>query len=120
MACPAKKGAAVAGTACGERLGAEVVGTVFYGTLLKTMRASNLKGQYGHGGRGEEVFQAQLDQTLADQAGQAASFNLADIYPGDSVLVPRKLVEIHWIKETKDITQILFQMAVVVGVLAAI
>jgi Rod binding domain-containing protein len=56
-----------------------VVGSVFYGTLLKNLRASELKGEYGHGGRGEEVFQAQLDQTLADQAGQAASFNLADI-----------------------------------------
>jgi len=50
----------------------------------------------------------------------SGSFSAADIYPGDSVLVPRKLVKIHWIKEAKDITQILFQMAVVVGVLAAI
>jgi len=49
-----------------------------------------------------------------------SSFSSAELYPGDSVLVPRKLVKIHWIKETKDITQILFQMAVVVGVLAAI
>jgi hypothetical protein len=36
------------------------------------------------------------------------------------VLVPRKLVKIHWIKEVKDITQIMFQIAVVVGVLVAI
>ena len=56
-----------------------VVGSVFYGTLLKNLRASNLKGTYGHGGRGEEVFQAQLDQTLADQAGRARSFDLADL-----------------------------------------
>jgi ribosomal protein L24E len=48
------------------------------------------------------------------------SFSSAEVYPGDSVLVPRKLVKIHWVKEAKDITQILFQMAVVVGVLAAI
>ena len=50
----------------------------------------------------------------------SGSFSSAQIYLGDSVLVPRKLVRIHWIKETKDITQILFQMAIVVGVLAAI
>ena len=50
----------------------------------------------------------------------SGSFNSAEVYPGDSVLVPRKLVEIHWIKETKDITQIMFQIAVTVGVLLAI
>jgi protein involved in polysaccharide export with SLBB domain len=50
----------------------------------------------------------------------SGSFRSAQIYPGDSVLVPRKLVKIHWIKEVKDITQIMFQIAVVVGVLAAI
>jgi protein involved in polysaccharide export with SLBB domain len=50
----------------------------------------------------------------------SGGFGSAQLYPGDSVLVPRKLVKIHWIKEAKDITQILFQMAIVVGVLAAI
>jgi protein involved in polysaccharide export with SLBB domain len=48
------------------------------------------------------------------------SFKSAKIYPGDSLLVPRELVRIHWIKEVRDITQILFQIAVVVGVIAAI
>ena len=36
------------------------------------------------------------------------------------MLVPRKLVKIHWIKETKDITQIMFQIAVTLGVFLAI
>ena len=48
------------------------------------------------------------------------SFKSANIYPGDSLLVPRELVKIQWLKEVKDITQILFQIAVVVGVIAAI
>jgi Rod binding domain-containing protein len=55
-----------------------LVGTVFYGTLLRQMRDSKLKGKYGHGGRGEEIFQAQLDQRFAEQAGQASSNALAD------------------------------------------
>ena len=50
----------------------------------------------------------------------SGSFSSAEIYRGDSVLVPRKLVKIHWIKEAKDITQIMFQIAVVVGVIAAL
>lgn len=48
-----------------------VVGSVFYGTLLKTVRESKLKGPYGHGGRGEEVFAAQLHEVLAERAGTA-------------------------------------------------
>ena len=55
----------------------QIVGTVFYGTLLKTMRASSIKGQYGHGGRGEEVFQAQWDALIAERMGTASRDGLA-------------------------------------------
>lgn len=54
----------------------QVVGSVFYGTLLKTMRESPLKGTIGHGGRGEEMFQGQLDQLLVERAGGARSYDL--------------------------------------------
>ncbi len=56
----------------------EVVGQVFYGTLLRQVRSESLKGAYGHGGRGEEVFQAQLDQHLSEQMGKARTTDLAD------------------------------------------
>lgn len=73
-----------AGGQAGPRLKAlrdvagQVVGSVFYGQLLRNLRDSSLKGQYGHGGRGEEVFQAQMDQFLAEEAGQARGFDLAE------------------------------------------
>jgi Rod binding domain-containing protein len=51
----------------------QVVGSVFFGTLMKTMRDSELKGKYGHGGRGEEVFSAQLHGVLAERMGEASS-----------------------------------------------
>lgn len=54
----------------------EFVGLTFYGTLMKMTRNSALKGPYGHGGRGEEVFRAQLDQELAKRAGRASSSSL--------------------------------------------
>ncbi len=61
-----------------------VVGNVFFGTLLHAVRASapasggsNFNG-YGRGGRGEEVFQAQLDQFLAEESGRAYGTNLTD------------------------------------------
>jgi hypothetical protein len=49
----------------------QVVGSVFFGTLLKTMRESKLNGTIGHGGRGEEVFSAQLHGMLAERMGQS-------------------------------------------------
>ena len=58
---------------------AQVVGSVFYGTLLKTMRESELKGPYGHGGRGEEVFSAQLDGILAERMGVATRGGLSEV-----------------------------------------
>lgn len=56
----------------------QAVGSIFYGTLLKTMRESPLKGTIGHGGRGEEVFQNQLDQLFVERAGNARSYDLND------------------------------------------
>ena len=48
-----------------------VVGSVFFGTMLRTMRESGHKPAYGHGGRGEEVFAAQLHNLLAERMAAA-------------------------------------------------
>ena len=56
----------------------EFVGVMFYGTMMKMMRNSVVKGQYGHGGRGEEVFQAQLDFELARRMGQSQDNSLTE------------------------------------------
>lgn len=53
-----------------EKVG-EFVGQIFYGTLLRQMQESKLKGEYFHGGRGEEVFKAQLGMELARRMGRA-------------------------------------------------
>jgi hypothetical protein len=37
--------------------------------------------------------------------------------PGDSIIVPEKLLETRLMKDVKDITQIMFQIAVTTGVL---
>jgi hypothetical protein len=41
----------------------------------------------------------------------------ARVEPGDSILVPEKLVQVRAMKDVKDITQILYQIAVTAGVL---
>ncbi len=53
----------------------EMVGTTFYGQMLKIARSSPLKGKYGHGGRGEEIFQGQLDAELARNMGRGMKNN---------------------------------------------
>ena len=57
----------------------QVIGSVFFGPMLRTARSSSLKGSFGHGGRGEEIFQGQLDQMMAERAGEATRFELADV-----------------------------------------
>jgi hypothetical protein len=56
----------------------QVVGSVFYGTMLRAMRESELKGKYGHGGRGEEIFAGQLHGILAERAGAATSGSIGE------------------------------------------
>jgi hypothetical protein len=37
--------------------------------------------------------------------------------PGDTIVVPEQLERVAWLREFKDITQILYQIAVTAGVL---
>jgi protein involved in polysaccharide export with SLBB domain len=43
-----------------------------------------------------------------------------ELDPGDTIVVPRKMDRFFWVKFTKDITQILFQIAVAAGVVLAL
>ncbi len=56
-----------------------VAGSVFFGTLLKSMRDSTLKGPYGHGGRGEDVFAAQLHGIIAERMGASMRGGLGEV-----------------------------------------
>ncbi|RJR15471.1 MAG: polysaccharide export protein [Nitrospiraceae bacterium] len=42
---------------------------------------------------------------------------IKEIEPGDTIVVPEKLERIAWLREIKDVTQILYQIAVTAGVL---
>ena len=47
-------------------------------------------------------------------------FMNARVEPGDSIVVPEKLLQARFMKDVKDITQILYQIAVTTGVLIAL
>ena len=67
----------------------DFVGQTFYGTLLKEMRKTVGEPAYFHGGRAEEIFQSQLDQTLVEEISSAT----ADTITGpmfDLFMLPRK------------------------------
>ena len=50
----------------------------------------------------------------------SGGFLSAKVEPGDSIVVPEKLVQTRLMKEVKDITQILYQIAVTAGVLIVV
>lgn len=56
----------------------EMVGVTFFGQMLKMARNTCLKGEIGHGGRGEDIFGAQLDQELARRAGAGMKDSLSE------------------------------------------
>lgn len=56
----------------------ELVGSVFFGEIFRALRNSRLQGPYGHGGRGEEIFSAQLHGILAERMGHGARLGIND------------------------------------------
>jgi flagellar protein FlgJ len=56
----------------------QFVGETFYGQMIKAMRSTVGKPAYFYGGRGEEVFQGQLDQQMAQQLTQVTAAKFAE------------------------------------------
>jgi hypothetical protein len=56
----------------------QFVGEAFFGQMMKAMRSTVGKPAYFHGGRAEEVFQGQLDQTLAQHLTDASAERFAE------------------------------------------
>jgi len=54
------------------------IGESFFGQMLKSMRSTQGKAAYFHGGHAEEVFRGQLDQTLAQEMTKSSADKIAD------------------------------------------
>jgi flagellar protein FlgJ len=56
----------------------DFVGQTMFGQMLSSMRSTLGKPAYFHGGRGEEVFQQQLDQILVEEISKSSASTVAD------------------------------------------
>jgi hypothetical protein len=54
------------------------VGETFYGQMIKSMHKMHGKPSYFYGGRAEEAFQSQLDQTWAQEMSKATAHSFTD------------------------------------------
>ncbi|HAO93505.1 MAG: hypothetical protein A2X93_08055 [Deltaproteobacteria bacterium GWC2_56_8] len=48
---------------------------------------------------------------------ESGGFMSTRLDPGDTIVIPEKIEKVNWLREVKDITQILYQIAVTAGVL---
>ena len=56
----------------------DFVGQTFFGELIKSYRSTQQPLAYFHGGRAEQIFQAQLDQVLAEALSERSADKIAD------------------------------------------
>jgi hypothetical protein len=56
----------------------QFVGEAFFGQMIKAMRSTVGKPAYFHGGRGEDAFQGQLDQKMAEELAEKSASRFAD------------------------------------------
>ena len=90
-----------------------------------------MTGGYSKYADEDRVYVLKIDGTAKKLASDFFSWNssnnrwemdgfgeeIKDIEPGDTIVVPEKLDHIAWMREIKDITQILYQIATTAGVL---
>ena len=114
----------------------QVIGSVYNQTAFVydkdkgVSRYIDLAGGYTENADKKRVYVLKADGTAVKPGGgflgiswskgsNRWEFGGQELDPGDTIVVPEKIVRIAWMREIKDITQILFQIAVTAGVLIA-
>jgi protein involved in polysaccharide export with SLBB domain len=112
-----------------------VVGRVYNPTGVVFSPANDRVGYYLHKVGGptesadrEHIFLIKADGSVVTRENAGGGFFAfgdkgvmsAKVEPGDSIVVPEKLIQTRVMKDIKDITQILYQIAVTAGVLIVV
>lgn len=106
-------------------------GAFIYSDKLGYRDYIEMAGGYAPFADENNVYVLKADGTAKKVSGGLINWNISrsrwetdllapeekDIEPGDTIIVPEKLERIAWMREVKDITQILYQVAVTAGVL---
>lgn len=112
----------------------QVMGAVFnqtafvYDNSKSLSRYVDLAGGYTETADKGRVYILKVDGTAVRPGGGLSlgswnsdsnrwEFGNRDLEPGDTIVVPEKLEKIAWMRNIKDITQILYQIATTAGVL---
>jgi polysaccharide export outer membrane protein len=77
----------------------------------------SLAGGYTENADRKNVYVLKADGTAVRPSGGKRGPGYQVLEPGDTIVVPEKLEKTAWLREVKDITQILYQIAVTAGVL---
>jgi hypothetical protein len=64
----------------------------------------------------KEVYVLKVDGTAVSKREHRGLMSMK-LDPGDTIVVPEEIEKIAWMREIKDITQILYQIAVTTAVL---
>lgn len=104
--------------------------SLIYSEKYDYMDYINLAGGFSRFADKDDVYILKVDGTAKKVANSWINWNsiksrweltpfgeeFKEIEPGDTIVVPERLDRIAWLREIKDITQILMQMAVTAGV----
>jgi protein involved in polysaccharide export with SLBB domain len=106
-----------------------VVGRVYNPTGVVYDPANDTVGHYlktvggpSENGDEENIFVLKANGSVVNRSNAengffSGGFMSSKVEPGDSIVVPQKLVQARVMKDVKDIIQIMYQIAVSVGVL---
>jgi protein involved in polysaccharide export with SLBB domain len=67
----------------------------------------------------KSIFILKVDGTAVSKRQEGWGFMRTKIEPGDTIVVPHEYEKIAWMREIRDLTQVLYQIAITTGVIKA-
>lgn len=101
----------------------QIIGSVYNSTAFVFNPRETISDYIGKSGgttryaEEKDIFVLKVDGSAVARRQSGMFFMSSKLDPGDTIVVPEKIERIAWMKEVKDLTQILYQIAVTAGVL---
>lgn len=104
----------------------QVIGSVYNQTAFIYNPKKTVSGYLNEAGgmtddaQESELYVLKVDGSAISKKSDRGFFGggllSSNLHPGDTIVVPEKIERVSWLKEIKDITQILFQIAATAGI----